>query len=58
MTIMPASTQTQIFAKANDHRDLAEYALPEQIADIMIFMLKMPTNLLVKDIVVENRRRI
>ena len=56
MTVLPASLQTDIFAKGGDMRDTSNYARPEQIADVMMYMLNLPENLLIRDIVVENRR--
>jgi NADP-dependent 3-hydroxy acid dehydrogenase YdfG len=56
MTVLPGSLQTNIFAKGGDMRDTSGYARPEQVADVMMFMLNLPENLLIRDIVVENKR--
>jgi hypothetical protein len=58
MTIMPSSTQTDIFAKANDNRDVSQYPTADQIAGIMMFQLSLPMNLEIKDLLVENRRAV
>ena len=55
MTVMPSSVQTQIFQKANDNRDLSTYPTPNQIAEMMVYLLNMPNNLIVKDLLIENR---
>ncbi len=56
MTVMPGSLQTDIFLKGGDSRDTSEYAHPAQIAEVMMYMLDLPKNLLIRDIVVENRK--
>jgi len=55
MTVCPPSVNTNIFAKGGDTRDTAQYVEPSHIADAMKFMLDQSPQLVIPELVIQNR---
>jgi NADP-dependent 3-hydroxy acid dehydrogenase YdfG len=46
-------TQTTLFEKANDARDMSKFTKPEDLADVIVFMLSRPPQIWLHDVRVE-----
>ena len=53
MNLMPPSVDTQIFAKAGDHRNTDVYPPASRIANIMQYMLNCPPDICIPEMLIE-----
>ncbi len=51
--VYQGGTQTEIFSKTNDSRDTSKFTKPEDLADVIIFMLSRPPQIWLHDVRVE-----
>ena len=56
MSVLPPSVDTGIFAKAGDMRDTASYPPASRVADAMQFMLDLPPDVCVPELLLEQHR--
>lgn len=56
MNLMPPSVDTQIFAKAGDHRATDGYPPPSRIANTMQYMLDCPPDICIPEMLIEQHQ--